>query len=195
MYTPEQMDEILEYIHEALGKDDDYVAHEIKSEYVHTDVAIIAPEDDAKTYVTFGMGARDMNSPFEGWKRTELVMSASEQFDAHSKSGMILAGELTGLSKFPFRNDTWFGPGHTVGASKEFQNAFGYDCFIFFSPNLFTEITDIGKVNFLVAVPIYNDEREWIMKNGSFAFLAALWDKFDGDMLSVDIRREHFIPD
>lgn len=194
-YTGQQMDEMLDYIREAFGEGGGSVVHEIKSEYVHTDVAILAPEDDAKTYVTFGMGAREMASPLAEWKRTELAISASEAFDAQSKEGMLLAGELVRLSKFPFRNETWFGPGHTIDASEAFQRAFGYDYFLFFSPNLSTELTGIGKVNVLVAVPIYEKEREWIVEHDSFDFLFAIWDAFGGDILRADIRREPFLPE
>ena len=194
-YTEQQTNEILDYIREALGKPADSVAHEIKSEYVHTDVAILAPEDDAKTYVTFGMGAREMASPLAEWKRTELALFASEAFDPRAEEGMILAGELVGLSKFPFRNETWFGPGHTIDASETFKRAFGYDGFLFFSPNLSAELTGIGKVNLLFAVPIYEEEREWIMAHDSFDYLLALWEAFGGDMLRADLRRERFIPE
>ena len=47
MYTPEQLLEIQNFIKANFGSNEtDYVAHEIDSKYVHTDIAIINDEDD-----------------------------------------------------------------------------------------------------------------------------------------------------
>ena len=47
---------------------------------------------------------------------------------------------------------------------------------------------------FLEIIPIYADEREWIVKNNSFIYLALLNIKFGNKMCLVDVKREHYIP-
>ena len=74
-YTPEQMNEIVEFISQKYAGDG-YIAHETNSEYVHTDVNI-SSDGEMRKFVTFGMGAAKMNSPFEEFTRVELVMSSS----------------------------------------------------------------------------------------------------------------------
>ena len=63
-YTPEQVAQLQTYISETFGGgEDDLVGHEIESEYVHTDVQIIATKDNDLCFMTTGMGARKMISP------------------------------------------------------------------------------------------------------------------------------------
>lgn len=46
-YTPEQVAQLQTYISETFGGgEDDLVGHEIESEYVHTNVQIIATKDN-----------------------------------------------------------------------------------------------------------------------------------------------------
>ena len=75
LYNTVQSEEIQEFISNNFGKDCGYIAHEIKSEYVHTDTMLIAPQNTDRTFVTFGMGTRKMNTPNNA-KRCELVMCA-----------------------------------------------------------------------------------------------------------------------
>ena len=195
-YTPEQMNEIVEFISQKY-EGDGYIAHETNSEYVHTDVNISA-DGEMRKFVTFGMGAAKMNSPFEEFTRIELVMSSSLDTDVTSRNGCELLSGLIDLSKYPFRNDTWFGWGHTVDVSKRFADIFGYEFVLLaptsrvFSPNDTTN--DVKNVMFLEIIPIYADEREWIVKNNSFIYLALLNIKFGNKMCLVDVKREHYIP-
>ena len=55
------------FIEDNIGKIENIV-HEIVSEYVHSDVAIVHDEDET-TFVTFGVGAREMNAPEGMYKR------------------------------------------------------------------------------------------------------------------------------
>ena len=56
-YSSEQMDMVMDFIEEKFGKgernSDDCVAHELTSEYVHTDV-VITENDDYQHFVTCG---------------------------------------------------------------------------------------------------------------------------------------------
>ena len=192
-YRAYQRDMLLDFIHARFGEDDGGIFHEKTSEYVHTDIEVIAPDKEERTYVTFGMGARPMSSPLEDFQQAELVMFASPALDPYKEQSFILAGELTALSKFPFRNDTWLGPGHTIDASDKFREAFGFDAFLFGLAES-TELPKIGKVNFLYVIPIYQAERDWIMENGSFVFLDAMGEALGDETLWADVPRAPFIP-
>ena len=195
-YTPEQMNEIVEFISQKY-EGGGYIAHEKESDYVHTDIHI-STCDETRSLVTFGMGAAKMNSPFEEFKRIELVMKSSLDTDVTSRTGRDLLSGLIDLSKYPFRNDTWFGWGHTVDVSKSFAEAFGYE-FVLLAPtsHVFSPCdttNNVKNVMFLEVIPIYADEREWIVENDSFVYMDLLYNKFGDDMFNVDIKREHYIP-
>ena len=191
IYTPKQMEEIIEIISENFGAGE-FIAHETKSEYVHTDVNI-SDDGEMKNFVTFGMGAGRMNAPVEPFERIELIMNASQDVDI-----TIPLGEIVRLSKFPFRNDTWLGIGHTLSFTDHFKNAFGYEYILLAPSSLFFSPKDTTKgvksVVFLNVIPIYKDEREWIVENNSFVYLDLLYNKFGDDMFKVDVKREHYIP-
>lgn len=124
-YTPEQLTEIQTYIADNFGSNEsDYIAHELESKYVHTDVLIVDNLADLKVFASIGMGAREMNSPIDSFQKIELMGFVSEKLDVKSEESLIIAGEITRLTKFPFSENTWFGPGHTVNASEEFKKAF-----------------------------------------------------------------------
>lgn len=195
MYSPEEMERLEQYIGTVFGEGDEYMVHEIVSEYVHTDV-MICKEEDVKHFVTVGMSARTTNAPLPAYQRTELVISVSDAFDVKSREGAVLLGELTGFTKYPFRNDTWFGHGHTVDASEKFRETFGYDGWLLLDFHLDALQWDEGeKVHFLQAIPIYRDERDWIMENNSGLYFKFLYDAFGDGAMLADSGREHLIPD
>ena len=187
-YTPEQMEEIIEFIAKNY-EGDGYIAHETESDYVHTDVNISA-DGKMRKFVTFGMGAAKMNSPFEEFTRVELVMSSSLDTDITSRTGRDLLSGLIDLSKYPFRNDTWFGWGHTVDVSKSFAEAFGYEFVLLaptshvFSPHDTTN--DVKNVMFLEIIPIYADERKWIVENDSFVYMDLLYTEREACLRNTD---------
>ena len=190
-YTPKQMEEIIGFIEENFGGGE-FIAHERESEYVHTDVNI-SDDGEMKNLVTFGMGAGRMNAPVEPFERIELVMSVSQNIDI-----IVPLGELVRLSKYPFRNDTWLGMGHTVNFTDDFNKTFGYEYVLLAPSSLVFSPRDttngVKNVIFLTVVPIYKDEREWIVENNSFVYLDLLYNKFGDDMFKVDVKREHYIP-
>lgn len=95
---------------------------------------------------------------------------ASEKFDIKSKESLIIVSELTRLTKFPFSENTWFGPGHTVNTSKEFQKTFGYEYFLFTHSGFSVKVSDIGNINYLTLIPLYKNERNFIVENGLTGF-------------------------
>ena len=192
-YTPKQMEEIIEFIAKNY-EGDGYIAHETESDYVHTDVYIAEDEENGmRDFITFGMGAGRMNAPVEPFERIELVISASQDIDI-----IVPLGELVRLSKYPFRNDTWLGMGHTVNFTDDFNKTFGYEYVLLAPTSLVFSPRDttngVKNVIFLTVVPIYKDEREWIVENDSFVYMDLLYNKFGDDMFKVDVKREHYIP-
>ena len=195
MYNDKQFEELETYIEENFGSHYDYIVHEIESEYVHTDTFVVKSKDGDKIFVTCGMGARAMNTPF-GFKRCELAIQARSRLPVTSENAMILAGELAKISKFPFCEETWFGTGHTMDVSKKFKEAFGYDYIAFMKLPHSASITGIKEdIEFLLAVPIYEAEREWCVENHTLAFLEKLNKKFEGKEVYADFKRELFIPE
>lgn len=193
-YTLDDMNAIndrIEQLYGATGR----MFHEIVSEYVHTDVQI-ATALEQNTYATFGMGSRATFSPVPDFERIELVLHSTKEIEPDSEQCRCIGAELTSMSKVPFRNETWFGPGHTMNASKEFKKDFGYEYFIFADQGHTATLPDVGEVHFLTAIPIYEDEREWIVENDSFVFMDLLAENFsEEEIYNVDTPRAHFIPE
>lgn len=124
------------------------------------------------------------------------MMYATRDMEVPSKESFIISDELFRISKFPFREDTWLGTGHTMDASKEFKEAFGYDFFALKKLSLSVNLTGIDEdIDFLLLVPIYEAEREWCVNNHTLAFLDQLNEKYDGKEFNIDFKRELFIPE
>ena len=199
IYTPEQIDSVMDFIEEKFGgggKRRGQVAHEITSEYIHTDV-VITRNKDYQHFVTCGMGVREMRNwvimAEEELKRLELFFILSRKYKLSEKDKLILCGELTRITKYPFRNNAFFGPGHTIDASKEFKERFNYSYFLFFVPVEKMCVENIGDVHFIPLIPIYEEEREWMVKNDSFEWLLGAVKALD-DIFKIDNKREVFIP-
>lgn len=191
LYTPEQQMELETFLSVNLGvAEEDYVVHEIESAYIHTDVMIVNNTDDGKVFASMGMGARTINTPKGEFKNIELMAFASADLDPTSERAMIIAAEMNAISKFPFRENTWFGPGHTINVSEEFRQAFGYEYFLFMYSGFTAEISGIGDVSYLVLIPLYANERDSIVKIGDVTFLDELLSNCGTDMLTLDKPRE-----
>lgn len=191
MYTPEQLMEIENYIATNFGSNaTDYVAHEIESKYVHTDILIIDNPKDLKVITSIGMGARRMDAPNDSFKNIEIMGFTSKKLKLKSKEELLLANEIIRLTKLPFSNNTWFGPGHTVNASRKFQEAFGYDYFLLAYSGFSVEISDIGNINFLTLIPLYENERNFIVENGDTEYLEKLLDEYGANMFILNEPRK-----
>lgn len=193
-YTPEQLSEIQTYIATNFGSNKtDYIAHELESKYVHSDILIVDNQTDLKVFASIGMSAKEMNSPIESFQNIELMGFASEKLDIKSEESLIIAGELTRLTKFPFSENTWFGPGHTVNASEGFKKAFGYKYFLFTYSGFSVDVSGIGKVNYLTLIPLYENERNFIVKNGDTKFLTKLLKEYGANIFLLNIQRKSII--
>lgn len=193
-YTPEQMEEVQQFVAQSFGNGEEMVVgHELESEYVHSDVAVVTAKEGSRCFATFGMGARKMNSPLMDLARAELVMFASPKVEPTGEEALAIASELQWLSKFPFRNDTWLGPGHTMTASEHFQKVFGFDAFAL-DVVAADDFQGLGKILFLMAIPIYQEEREKMMEGNTFDVLDQLEERFDMAIYYADSGREKLKP-
>lgn len=188
-----QQEYLTEFIKREFALPESFVAHEIKSEYVHTDTIVLGTKSSEKVFATFGVSARAQYAPFTELERIELVMWSSPKLKKKEDNALVCS-ELCRISKYPFKNNTWFGPGHTLPLSKSMKERFGYDYYVFYGPILHCELENIGIVSFLMLIPIYEDECEWIVKNNSFDFLEAYIEKKGELHTNIDKNREHFIP-
>lgn len=189
-YTPRQAEQIREFIEETFGDGDEgVIGHEIKSEYVHTDVLAVTTGEGDTCFATCGMGARQTNAPLHSLCRTELLMYASEEVAPSSREGSVIMEELQRLSKYPFRNNTFFGPGHTIGASALFTQTFGFDAFAFL-PFETAEPEVLGQVQFLLAVPIYQTERKRMIEGDPFRVIRRLQEEHEEELYHVDSKRD-----
>ncbi len=201
LYDEIQLREIQDHIdlHWGESKNGGMICRETVSEYVRTDVQMLGGEGEEKAFVTFGAGARKTRSPLPAFGRVEYVMYASKGLSAGRAP--LAAAELQSLGKYPFRNDTWFGPGHTVKASGAFSKEFGYRYFLFIETCQAARLSRIGEVNFLVAVPVYEEERDWMAsrEDGSWRFLAACFGEVENkrldDFTNIDVPRALILPE
>ena len=104
-----------------------------------------------------------------------------------------MANEIIRLTKLPFSNNTWFGPGHTVNTSEAFQKAFGYDYFLFAYSGFSVEVSDIGTINYLTLIPLYENERNFIAENGDTEYLEKLLDKYGANMFVLNETRKSIV--
>ena len=194
MYNEQQYSELEEYIQSVCGKSVDRIFHEIQSKYIHTDVYVIESPEDIRTYITVGMSCKDMNSLDNSFKNIELMCFSTSDFDISGEDSLCIANELVSISKYPFRENTWIGNMHTINTSPDFQNRFGFDFFLFMYSGMTTNVSGVGKVDFLNIIPLYKEEREWIVKNGPEKLLLDLVEKYGEEAFTINKLRDIIIP-
>ena len=208
--TERQMEDLEHYIEDrwGSGEEDGHVFHEMSSAFVHTDVMALGKEGENKTFATFGMSAREMPVPEAARPyfdtRIELVMRASPDLEIGAdakdpRAGMIVASELVNVSKYPFWRNSWLGSLHTLNASDDFREKFGYEFFLFV-PFGEVEPKGLGHVTYLLMIPVYEEERNWMASHpdGSERFLEADLDTLDDDecdLAWIDRPRDVILPE
>ena len=197
LYNDKQREQFERHIKENWIEEGEKIEYFIESsldpKHVRVDVCVTR---DA--IITEGIGAREINSPEPDYHRIEIVMFKSPELTDEQK--FIACVELKRFGEYPFEHDTWFGAGHIVDASPEFKKAFGYDRFFF---QEFAEgpiLDEIGEIRMLIAVPIYKEERDWMIgnENGNRRFFDAFMDSVDTNddrLFNIDYKRPVFIPE
>ena len=177
-------------------KDESIIAHELTSEYIHSDILILSKcelIDGDCAYISIGMSARPIKrSPLREYKRIELMLFSTDKI----KNDTDVINELVELTKFPFKNSTWLGEFHTISASERFEGKFGFAAFLILPAMTKDYKTKKKKdVKILPILPIYKEELEILKRNdkNSNALRRMLFRKInEEDMsLAVDSKREN----
>ncbi len=201
-YSGKQRKELERFINDRWGGNLITASRDLYPLYCYMQVKIIENQENSTWYfITEGMGAREMNTLFPEYNRIELLMSSTPRMqnapkDKLQQKLLTVVDELWLLKNYPFSTHSWIVPGQTLKVSEEFKKTFGFDYFLFLECNQTLELSKIGKVRFLRAVPIYEDECNWITNHGSKRFIEAYSNLFDdkNDMFKIDIPRELIIP-
>lgn len=192
-YDEQQQKRLITALEEAVGKTDGKICHEITSEYVHTDTLVLGDTGEEMVFATFGMSARRQNTPLPLFERVELMAFTAEEPEADADK-LLICSELCRISKYPFREDSWLGLGHTMDACAQMKERFGYAYYAFLGPVLTADVDGEGDVFYLALVPLYKEEWDWIVQHDTFEFFDA-YTKKHGDLhFCIDQVREKFIP-
>lgn len=201
MYSEDEIDIIEKHIEHYYGNFE-FVFHEKVSPDIHVDICLIPPSEECNWYtlVTMGMGAHLMNVPNqlkeEQLERAELVICLPEYWKLDKEH---LKDEkwywpirlLKELARFPRENNTWLGWGHTVSYDGPLSYTTELCASILINPpcgnvggNTCT-LPDGEEVNFYQVIPLYRDELEYKLKNGTQKLL----DKMNDNILLVNPHR------
>ena len=201
MYSEDEIDIIEKHIEHYYGNFE-FVFHEKVSPDIHVDICLIPPSEECNWYtlVTMGMGAHLMNVPNqlkeEQLERAELVICLPEYWKLDKEH---LKDEkwywpirlLKELARFPGENNTWLGWGHTVSYDGPLSYTTELCASILINPpcgniggNTCT-LPDGEEVNFYQIIPLYGDELEFKLKNGTQKLL----DKMNDNILLVNPHR------
>lgn len=201
MYAEDEIDIIEKHIEHYYGNFE-FVFHEKVSPDIHVDICLIPPSEECNWYtlVTMGMGAHLMNVPNqlkeEQLERAELVICLPEYWKLDKEH---LKDEkwywpirlLKELARFPGENNTWLGWGHTVSYDGPLSYTTELCASILINPpcgnvggNTCT-LPDGEEVNFYQVIPLYRDELEYKLKNGTQKLL----DKMNDNILLVNPHR------
>lgn len=154
------------------------------------------------TIITSGMSKQPANAPEDQsvWKYTELVIYLPKSWHISKETIMDYEqywplGWLKKLGSFPHENNTWFCWGDTIPNGEQampFASDTAFCCMLLLPPiredECFFELKiDKEKtIRFLVVVPIYKEEMEFILNNG-FKKLLAKFDEFNiNDIIKID---------
>ena len=189
----EEMDEHIRKIYPCKEKQP-FVMHEILSNFVHIDVNIIPPEGERDYYVlwTSGMSDLPMTLP-DGdydkklYERAELLMylPADWKFNEPGSLGNTMEDYyywplywIKYLARFPHEYRTWLGTGHTLPNGEEYAplgEGTKMGGFFFLPaislgkkyPGVETlNCKDGIRINFLWAIPMYQEEIEYKLEAG-----------------------------
>lgn len=205
MYSEDEIDIIEKHIEHYYGNFE-FVFHEKVSPDIHVDICLIPPSEECNWYtlVTMGMGAHLMNVPNQlkedQLERAELVICLPEYWKLDKEH---LKDEkwywpirlLKELARFPGENNTWLGWGHTVSYDGPLSYTTELCASILINPPCGNIGGNIGgntctlpdgeEVNFYQIIPLYGDELEFKLKNGTQKLL----DKMNDNILLVNPHR------
>ncbi|MCL2636826.1 MAG: suppressor of fused domain protein [Oscillospiraceae bacterium] len=214
-YTEEQGEKLKAHIETHFGKAEK-VFHEKESESVQVNILLIKPTEkhEGYTLVTSGAGAFRMEIPEDyehpiNSRRAEYIIRLPAHWEFPEQTSDEEDGEpdeklywplrwLKILARMPVMQGVWLGWGHTVPGGEVFAENTGFCCVLVEMPHKFGSKAfkaDIGAeelVHFYQLIPIYREEMDFKIKNGTHE----LMDMFDEDFSDVvDINRRNYCKD
>ncbi len=214
LYSEDEMRVVENHIREYIGSFDS-VFHEIVSEDIHVDIIIVPPANGRNHYTvtTLGMGAYLMDIPkkFQDsvCPRIELAITLPATWDfseeaMQDESNYWPIRLLKNLAHLPIYCDTFLAPTHTVdnedfygntkfsGVVLDFlQDYFPLDDDDAYKAHYCDISEDEGSVQFLQVIPLYKEELDYAVENGS----PSLFDIMEESNFSfcVDIKRKNLL--
>ncbi len=179
-YEEEEMDAVDEHIKEHYG-DFPTVFHEIASPDIHCDICIVPPtkEKNYYTLLTMGMGARVMDIPEDldptenGRAELLICLPPDWKVGENGEEWFWPIALLKNLARLPINCNSWLGWGHSI----DNQAAFASNTDLCGSLLIYPEDVDDGAesctlpngdtVNFFEVIPIYREEMEFKIQNGT----------------------------
>lgn len=180
VYSESQIDLVENHIINSFGKFEK-VFHEMISPDIHVDIAIIPPNEKRKYYtlVTMGMGAHKMNVP-ENLKqyrleRAEMVVCLPEDWNIESEKEEFYwpLRWLKIMARLPINENSWLGYGHTVPNGGPFAGNTNLSGIMLLDASGIKEgartleLSEGECVNFYQLFPIYEEEMNYKINNGS----------------------------
>lgn len=195
-YTNDDRNETLEILENNFGKCVQ-ILHEVVSEDIHIDIAIIGPNEELDFYkiFTIGMASKEMNIPSDlksqMLERAELAMFISKDMDiniADIKNHWVI-NCLKTLAHLPFKQNTWLGETHLIELSDSYNyGGFSGALLLSLQSGKDAIVLDSKKrINFYLTVPIFKEEMIYKNQNGYNELL----DLFDNNGIEpiVDFNR------
>ena len=170
-YLPKESIIVKKYILDQFvekGKEEDVVVFHDS----HSDISVIKTTSNGiNTYITLGAGAREMNIKRKDLRYTELVACSTDQITKEQEE-FLMKKLCEFIPRAADRNE-YLGEYHTMDwPQKEKQHLFNYDFFMLLRAAEPLELKN-KSIQFLILLPLYAQERNWIVTPG-------WWDKFSG---------------
>ena len=212
---PVYLREITEYFSSVFQDREEYVFHEIISDFVHIDVHILRPTEEQNFYFVYTTGMSDlpMTMPEELSDREDLKYAELYTFmpsNWNPGSGAQVSSDLPEseywiinilkyLARFPHAYNTWFAYGHTIPNGPDYApltpgTSMGGIVLSQFGGKLEGFTTKDGtRTNFLYVIPAYKEEIEYKLKYG-MEELDKIYTEND-ITLTVDLHRPNYCKD
>lgn len=169
------------------------VWHELISDLIHIDILQVEPTDERPfwTLITCGMSERSMTVPQDAasYARAELFLCLPRDWpmsraDFQNERHYWPIRLLKALARLPHDNDTWLGPGHSIGNDGELLTPYADNtllCCALLLPPLVRVPTGFhelrladSQIRFFGVWPLYREEMDFKLENGLEALLKRL---------------------
>ena len=189
VYTPEEMEIVENHIEKYYGKFDK-VFHEIYSPDIHVDICVIPPTKKRNYYTlaTMGMGAHRMNVPKElveyGLERAEVLIALPPDWKVYEEDERWYwpIRLLKSIARLPVEENTWLAWGHTVDNGEAYSDDTALCGAVLIDPEIGREgcgvltLPNGEDVNFYQLIPLYREEMEYKIANGTDSLLDIMTD-------------------